>query len=51
LRDYCDRAKKINRPLRWWGAPDHPAAWKELRDAGVGLINTDNLKGVRDFLR
>jgi hypothetical protein len=36
--------------LRLWGTPDAPAMWKELRDAGVDLINTDKLPELRSFL-
>jgi hypothetical protein len=45
-----ERAHQQGRRLRLWGAPDHIAAWKELLDAGVDLINTDDLEGLRDFL-
>ncbi len=36
--------------LRLWEAPDGPATWGELRDAGVDLINTDRLADLRAFL-
>src|SRR6266545_3001432 len=38
------------RKLRFWGAPDRVEVWKEQFDAGVDLINTDNLAGVERFL-
>jgi hypothetical protein len=38
------------RRLRFWGTPDTPAVWKLLFDAGVDLINTDDLPGLRAFL-
>jgi hypothetical protein len=38
------------RRIRFWDAPDNPAAWKVLRDADVDLINTDHLRACRDFL-
>ncbi len=44
------RAHRQGRRLRLWGAPDTPAAWRLLLDAGVDLINTDDLAGLRDFL-
>jgi len=37
--------------VRFWSAPDTPAAWELLLDAGVDLINTDNLEGLARFLR
>lgn len=36
--------------LRLWAAPDKPATWGELRDAGVDLLNTDRLADLRAFL-
>jgi hypothetical protein len=38
------------RIIRFWAIPDSPTAWSLMRDAGVDLINTDNLPGLRDFL-
>jgi hypothetical protein len=50
LRRLIDRVHAKGRRLRLWGAPDNPAAWKELLDGGVDRINTDHLAGLRDFL-
>jgi hypothetical protein len=50
LLDMVHRAHDHHRQLRLWEAPDNPTAWKVLRDAGVDLINTDDLKGCREFL-
>ncbi len=38
------------RRIRFWGTPDNAAMWAVLRDAGVDLINTDNLAGLNHFL-
>lgn len=38
------------RRLRLWGTPDRPAVWRVLRDAGVDLINSDDLEGLEEFL-
>ena len=51
LREYVRRAHEGKYRLRFWATPDTPAAWKELRDAGVDLINTDDLAGLAEFLR
>ena len=40
-----------NRRIRFWATPDKPAVWKALDEAGVDLINTDNLPGLGTFLR
>ncbi|MFN0130200.1 MAG: phosphatidylinositol-specific phospholipase C/glycerophosphodiester phosphodiesterase family protein [Verrucomicrobiales bacterium] len=50
LRETVALAHRQGRRLRFWGIPDQPFAWKELHDAGVDLINTDNLAGLREFL-
>lgn len=38
------------RIVRFWGTPDNPAVWAALYEAGVDLLNTDNLDGLRAFL-
>jgi len=50
LREVVALTHTQGRRLRFWGVPDQPFAWKELHDAGVDLINTDNLAGLRAFL-
>ncbi len=51
LREAVAKAHAHGRKIRFWAAPDTPAAWSELRSAGVDLINTDNLAGLETFLR
>jgi hypothetical protein len=51
LKSLVTQTHTENRKLRFWGAPDTEPAWNELRDAGVDLINTDNLIGLAKFLR
>ncbi|WDQ17555.1 phosphatidylinositol-specific phospholipase C/glycerophosphodiester phosphodiesterase family protein [Rhodopirellula sp. P2] len=46
-----ERAHQQNRRVRFWATPDHEAAWKVLHDAGVDLINTDDLEGLHRFLQ
>ncbi|MEM7233766.1 MAG: phosphatidylinositol-specific phospholipase C/glycerophosphodiester phosphodiesterase family protein [Planctomycetota bacterium] len=36
--------------VRFWATPENPRLWRELLDAGVDHINTDDLKGLREFL-
>ena len=43
LRTLAARAHAQGRRLRFWGAPDLPAAWDELAAAGVDWISTDRL--------
>ncbi len=49
LRDAVAKAHAQGRKIRLWAAPDNPAAWGELRTAGVDLINTDDLAGLEKF--
>ncbi|MBB3666065.1 hypothetical protein FB384_005025, partial [Prauserella sediminis] len=56
LREMAARAHDAGQRLRFWATPDQvgeqrTAVWTELRDAGVDHINTDDLAGLRDFLR
>ncbi len=51
LRELVSKAHQQGRRIRFWGAPDRVAVWQEFFTAGVDLINTDNLTGLRDFLR
>lgn len=51
LEQVVARAHAQGRRLRFWGAPDVPAVWQALRDAGVDLINTDRLAELAEFLR
>lgn len=51
LRGMIQRAHKEGRRIRFWATPDKKSVWRELEDAGVDLINTDDLKGLSDFIR
>ena len=50
LQQTVDKAHAQGRRLRFWNTPDNPEVWKVLFDAGVDLINTDNLSGLQKFL-
>jgi glycerophosphoryl diester phosphodiesterase len=43
-------AHKDGRILRFWATPDEPVVWQVLYDAGVDLLNTDDLDGLQAFL-
>jgi hypothetical protein len=56
LRDIVTTAHRAGQRVRFWATPDTPgperdAVWHELVAAGVDHINTDDLKGLADFLR
>jgi hypothetical protein len=50
LKSLVDKAHAQKRLLRFWEIPDQEVAWKLLFDAGVDLINTDDLPGLAKFL-
>lgn len=50
LRDFVRRAHARQRVVRFWRTPESTAVWRELRGAGVDLINTDELDQLRQFL-
>lgn len=50
LHKLADDVHKEGKRLRLWASPDHPVAWKILHNAGVDLINTDDLEGLNQFL-
>jgi hypothetical protein len=54
LRSYVQEAHDNGQMIRFWASPDKPgkerdAVWTELLDAGVDLLNTDDLAGLRTF--
>jgi glycerophosphoryl diester phosphodiesterase len=49
LKALVERVHRQGRRVRFWGAGDFPPVWRELRQAGVDLINTDDLAGVKQF--
>lgn len=55
LAELSKKAKQKGYILRFWGTPNHTAGqriavWKELKNAGVGLIGADNLEELQSFL-
>jgi hypothetical protein len=50
LRTIVRKAHKRKRLVRFWGTPERPEVWRELRAAGVDLVNTDRLDDLRAFL-
>lgn len=51
LHDLVAQAHARGRRIRFWATPDNPQLWKELCDAGVDLIGSDNLDRLATFLR
>ena len=51
LKQLVQQAHSHGQRIRFWATPDTLAAWQELHEAGVDLINTDDLDGLSLFLR
>ena len=50
LQTIVSKAHAHGRQVRFWGSPDQPDFWREIRADGVDLINTDDLEGAQKFL-
>jgi hypothetical protein len=55
LSDIVQKAHAKGRLVRFWATPDlrsaaREAVWQELLSAGVDLLNSDDLKGLQEFL-
>jgi hypothetical protein len=55
LREIVRKSHEKRRRVRFWGTPDRfsparEAVWCELLAAGVDVLNTDDLKGLQQFL-
>jgi hypothetical protein len=50
LKALTEKAHEQGRKIRFWGTADTPPVWSELLNAGVDLINADDLSGLREFL-
>lgn len=50
LREFVRKAHQHGRLVRFWATPERVEVWRELRAAGVDLINTDKLDELQQFL-
>ncbi|GAB4026928.1 histidinol-phosphatase [Spirosoma koreense] len=50
LRQLADRVHREGKKLRLWASPEDPVVWAKLREAGVDVLNTDQLELVREFI-
>jgi len=50
LGEIVAKAHAQGRGIRFWATTDNTAVWSVLYDAGVDLLNADDLEGLRDFL-
>ncbi|MCW3091637.1 MAG: Phosphoesterase family protein [Ferruginibacter sp.] len=50
ISKWVNKAHRLNKPIRFYGCPDVPAAWKQLLALKVDYINTDHVAGLSDFM-
>ncbi len=50
LRDMVAKAHANSQRIRFWGTPAPAVVWPLLHDAGVDLLNADNLPALQKFL-
>jgi glycerophosphoryl diester phosphodiesterase len=51
LKRVIKRAHNDNKPFRFWGIPDTPNGWKQLKKLGVDVINTDKVTEAVQAMR
>jgi alkaline phosphatase len=51
LQKLVSRSHALNKPVRFWNAPDFINAWYQLIHLQVDYINTDSIKALNDFLK
>jgi alkaline phosphatase len=51
LKEVIQRVHAQGKLIRFWAIPDNEAAWTELMDLGVDVINTDNVEEAVRFIR
>ena len=50
LDEIVQKAHANGQRVRFWATPEKETMWKQLQLAGVDLINTDDLEGLKTFL-
>lgn len=50
LIEMIRKVHQMKKPIRFWGSPDTPAAWKIFKKMQVDFINTDNIEALNAFL-
>lgn len=51
LERLVEEAHDQGRRIRFWAVPDRPEAWELMWNAGVDLVNTDQLAALAAFMR
>lgn len=50
LKEICDTAHAQGRIVRFWAVPHRESLWRVMLEAGVDLINADDLGRLQNFL-
>lgn len=50
IQEAVNHAHELNLPVRFWEAPDKPAAWEQLMELHVDYINTDHIRELATYL-
>lgn len=51
LKSVINAVHIAGKPIRFWGAPDNPAAWKKLMELGADVINTDKIDELVNYMQ
>jgi alkaline phosphatase len=51
LNELISAAHALGKPIRFWGSPDGPTAWRVFQQIGVDYINTDQPEACAAFFR
>ena len=51
LETAVTKAHAVNKPIRFWAAPDVPNAWSQLMKLNADYINTDKIPELSEFFK
>ena len=51
LKTVIVSAHQLRKPIRFWGAPDTEACWKQLVALGADIINTDKIEETTKYFK
>ena len=51
LKQAVDKAHQLQKPVRFWGAPDFMNAWQQFMQLQVDYINTDRIDALASFIK
>ncbi len=51
LRKLVEQAHLLNKPIRFWGAPDTEPCWRQLAELGADIINTDKIGETKKYFQ